>query len=139
MSLTILIVDNNALFLGLVRKLLSRFSEVIVVGEAGNGIDALLQAEKLRPDLMLLDIAMPGMSGLEVALTMANWSIRPAILFVTMHEVAHYVDIAKKHGALGVVGKADLVNDLLPWIQKEVDQKKAKESVLSLANGKQIE
>ncbi|MFZ6801047.1 response regulator [Undibacterium sp. Di24W] len=125
MSLKVLIVDNNDLFLGVVRKLLARFNEVFVIGEASDGEEALIKAEALKPDVILLDIAMPKKTGLEVALELKKWVQAPAILFVTMHEVAVYGDIAKSHGALGVVAKADLVNHLLPWIQNLVDQKNA--------------
>jgi DNA-binding NarL/FixJ family response regulator len=125
MSLNVLIVDNNDLFLGVVRKLLARFPDVVVVGEASDGEEALRKENALHPDLILLDIAMPKKTGLEVALEISKWTRGPAILFVTMHEVAAYGDIAKSHGALGVVAKADLVSHLLPWIQDLVDQKKA--------------
>nr|WP_314858087.1 response regulator transcription factor [uncultured Undibacterium sp.] len=127
MSLKVLIVDNNDLFLGVVRKLLARFSELVVIGEASDGEEALLKAKTLSPDLILLDIAMPKMTGLEVALELKKWAQAPAVLFVTMHEVAVYGDIAKSHGALGVIAKADLVNHLLTWMKSLIDQKKATE------------
>jgi len=127
MSLKVLIVDNNDLFLGVVRKLLARFSELVVIGEASDGEEAILKAKALSPDLILLDIAMPKMTGLEVALELKKWAHAPAILFVTMHEVAVYSDIAKSHGALGVIAKADLVNHLLTWMKSLIDQKKAAE------------
>ncbi len=125
MSLNVLIVDNNDLFLGVVRKLLARFLDVVVVGEASDGEEALRKAEAYHPDLILLDIAMPKKTGLEVALEINQWATAPAILFVTMHEVAAYGDIARTHGALGVIAKADLVNHLLPSIRNLVEQKKA--------------
>ncbi|WP_395011981.1 response regulator transcription factor [Undibacterium sp.] len=127
MSLKVLIVDNNDLFLGVVRKLLARFTEVIVIGEASDGEEALIKAKALKPDLILLDIAMPKMTGLQVALELKKWAQAPAILFVTMHEVAVYGGIAQSHGALGVIAKADLVNHLLLWMQSLIDQKKAME------------
>nr|WP_315487282.1 response regulator transcription factor [uncultured Undibacterium sp.] len=127
MSLKVLIVDNNDLFLGVVRKLLARFSELVVIGEASDGEEALLKAKTLSPDLILLDIAMPKMTGLEVALELKKWAQAPAILFVTMHEVAVYGDIAKSHGALGVIAKADLVSHLLTWMKSLIEQKNAME------------
>ena len=127
MSLKVLIVDNNDLFLGVVRKLLARFSEVVVIGEASDGEEALIKAKALKPDLILLDISMPKKTGLEVALELKKWVQAPAVLFVTMHEVALYGDIAKRHGALGVIAKADLVKHLLSWMQSLIDQKEAME------------
>jgi DNA-binding NarL/FixJ family response regulator len=125
MALKILLVDNNHLFLGVVRKLLERLPEVLVVGEAYDGLDALHKAKELAPDLVLLDIAMPKVTGLDVALRMQSWLEKPAILFVTMHDDVLYEDAARDHGALGVVGKTDIVADLLPWVQKLVAQKQA--------------
>jgi DNA-binding NarL/FixJ family response regulator len=127
MSLKVLIVDNNDLFLGVVRKLLAHFSELVVIGEASDGEEALIKAKALKPDVILLDISMPKMTGLEVALELKKWAQAPAVLFVTMHEVAVYGDIAKSHGALGVIAKADLVKHLLAWMKSLIDQKNAME------------
>ena len=121
MALKILLVDNNPLFLSALRNLLDTIQGIDIVGEARDGVEGVLLAKELRPDLLLLDIAMPKMTGLDVALRMQSWSQAPKILFLTMHGDAYYQDAARDLGAIGVVGKTDLVADLLPMIQRLID------------------
>jgi DNA-binding NarL/FixJ family response regulator len=120
MMLTILLVDNNPLFLSAVRNLLDPMPEVQIVGEAHDGAEGLKMAKELQPDLILLDIAMPKMSGLDVAVRIQSWAQPPKILFLTMHDDAFYLDAARDLGAIGVVGKTDLVAELLPFIRRFV-------------------
>ena len=112
--LTVLLVDDNATFLATVSKTLGMLPKVTVVGQALDGAQALALAQQLHPDLMLLDIVMPGMTGLEVAQAMQAWDTAPKVLFLTMHDNDAYRAAAKKLGALGLVGKANFVADLLP-------------------------
>lgn len=117
MALHILLVDNNPLFLSAVHHLLDPMLEVDIVGEAHDGAEGLLKAKELQPDLILLDIAMPKMSGLDVALRIQSWTQPPKILFLTMHDDTFYQDAARDLGVIGVVGKTDLVAELLPMIR----------------------
>jgi DNA-binding NarL/FixJ family response regulator len=114
--LKVLLVDDNPTFLATVSKTLGLLPTVKVVGKALDGAQALAMAQRLQPDLMLLDIVMPGMTGLEVAQTMQAWLSAPKVLFLTMHDNDAYRAAAKKLGALGLVGKANFVADLLPII-----------------------
>lgn len=117
MALKILFVDNNPLFLSALHKLLDPMEEVEIVGEACDGVEALRKTKELQPDLILLDIAMPKMTGLDVALRMRAWAKAPKILFLTMYDDVFYRDAARDLGAIGVVGKTDLVANLLPLIR----------------------
>jgi two-component system invasion response regulator UvrY len=126
MALHILLVDNNQLFLSAVRNLLAPMSEVEIVGEAHDGVEGLLKVKELQPDLILLDIAMPKMTGLDVALRIQSWAQPPKILFLTMHDDTFYRDAASDLGAIGVVGKTDLVADLLPIIRRIIADKNSK-------------
>ncbi|OIP15054.1 MAG: hypothetical protein AUK50_11095 [Comamonadaceae bacterium CG2_30_57_122] len=112
--LKVLLVDDNPTFLATVSKTLGLLPRVTVVGQALDGAQALAMAQRLQPDLMLLDIVMPGMTGLEVAQAMQAWHTAPKVLFLTMHDNDAYRAAAKKLGALGLVGKANFVADLLP-------------------------
>ena len=61
----VLLADDNARFRGVLRRLLERDPEIVVVAEAGDGAEALELAEHVRPDVVLMDVSMPGLDGLE--------------------------------------------------------------------------
>ncbi|OIN92549.1 MAG: hypothetical protein AUJ20_07345 [Comamonadaceae bacterium CG1_02_60_18] len=116
MTLNILLVDDNLTFLASVKHLLTLQPHTRIVAEAHNGAQALALAQQHQPDLVLLDIVMPGMSGLEVAKTLQTWPNPPKVLFLTLHDNDSYRSAAKALGALGLVGKANFVSELLPII-----------------------
>lgn len=116
MTLSILLVDDNLTFLASVKHLLTLLPNTRVVAEAHTGEQALALAQQLQPDLVLLDIVMPGMSGLDVARAMQTWSMPPKVLFLTMHDNDSYRTEVKALGALGLVGKANFVSELLPLV-----------------------
>jgi len=116
MRLRILLVDDNPTFLTAVRQCLAMLPEAEVVGQASDGPDALLQAQTLQPDLVLLDIVMPHMTGLEVATHMRTWPNPPRILFLSLHDNEFYRAAARELGAVALVGKANFVADLIPII-----------------------
>jgi DNA-binding LytR/AlgR family response regulator len=86
MSIRALIVDDEEPARGELRYLLSAHPEVDVVGEATTAGEALALAEKIRYDVVFLDIELPGMTGLEVARLVLDRSERPAVVFVTAHD-----------------------------------------------------
>jgi DNA-binding NarL/FixJ family response regulator len=112
--LTVLLVDDNPTFLATVNRTLQMLSHVQVLGQALDGRQALALAQELQPDLVLLDIVMPEFSGLEVAQIMLGWPKSPKVLFLSMHDNDSYRSLAKKLGAVGLVGKANFVAELLP-------------------------
>ncbi|MCU0756565.1 MAG: LytTR family DNA-binding domain-containing protein [Xanthomonadales bacterium] len=81
----VLIVDDEPLARARLRALLADSDAVEVVGEAGDGRTALEAVSQLRPGVVLLDIRMPGMDGLEVARHLHGWSDAPAVVFVTAY------------------------------------------------------
>jgi two-component system response regulator AlgR len=81
--LKILVVDDEPLAIERLQVLLSRIEGVTLVGTAPDGEAAIRVAEALQPDLLLLDISMPGMDGIEVARALAGSSVDPAIIFIT--------------------------------------------------------
>lgn len=116
MTLKILLVDDNLTFLASVKKTLKMLANTQVIGEAHNGLQALEMAQRLRPNLVLLDIVMPHMTGLEVAAQMQSWERSPAIVFLSLHDNDSYRAAARDLGVLGMVGKANFVADLMPII-----------------------
>jgi two-component system response regulator EvgA len=116
-NLRILLVDDNKVFLTAVGQFLTRLPGADVVAQAQNGPDALHMAAQLQPDLVLLDIAMPGMDGLEVVRAMQAWPRPPCRVLLSMHDGAGYRAAALEAGAMALVGKGDFVADLLPIIE----------------------
>lgn len=113
----ILLVDDNPTFLAAMRQYLTLLPQARVVDQALNGRQALAEAAALQPDLVLLDIAMPGMSGLEVARTMKAWPRSPHVLFLSMHDNEAYRQAARELGAVAFVNKTNFVTELLPIIE----------------------
>lgn len=116
MTLQILLVDDNLTFLASVKKSLAMVPNTHVMAEAHDGAQALEMAQRLQPDLMLLDIVMPGLGGLEVAKAMQSWPNAPRVLFLSMHDNESYRMAAQSLGTLGLVSKANFVTELLPII-----------------------
>jgi len=108
----VLLADDHTLVRAGIRGLLTNLPGVEVVGEAGEGHEALRLAEELQPDIVLLDIGMPGLNGLEVAarLTRAAPTIRVVIL--SMHISEEYVLQALRAGAAGYLLKGSAVAEL---------------------------
>lgn len=121
MSLRILLVDDNRTFLTAVSQCLAMLPEAEVVGQAYDGADALAKAQALQPDLVLLDIVMPHMTGLEVASQMQTWPHAPLVLFLSLHDNESYRAAAHDLGAVALVGKANFVTDLMPIITHLAD------------------
>lgn len=118
MTTKVLVVDDNQTFISSVRMFLGMLPGMEVVGEAHDGRDALTQADKLQPDLALLDIAMPEMNGLEVARRLQSLPRPPRIVFLSMHDSADYRAAASSLGADGYVSKADFVTELFPIVTR---------------------
>ena len=85
-TLRTLIVDDEPLAIERMQVLCAEISHLTVVGTASDGESALRLAEKLSPDLLLLDMTMPGMDGLAVARAARRHQVQPAVIFVTAHE-----------------------------------------------------
>jgi DNA-binding NarL/FixJ family response regulator len=91
--------------------------EYLVVGSVGDGRELLAEAERLHPDVIVLDITMPRLDGIEAARQLQG-SQRPArLVFLTIHEDADYARAALDAGGFGYVVKARLATDLLPAIR----------------------
>jgi two-component system response regulator NreC len=101
----VLLADDHAVLRAGLRALLSREPDMEVVGEAASGPEALRKVEELRPDIVLMDISMPGMEGLEATAKIKQKHPRTKVLILTMHEDRRYLLPALKAGAAGYVVK----------------------------------
>jgi DNA-binding NarL/FixJ family response regulator len=112
----VLLVDDSTEMLAIAGAALVPVCEI--VGTATDGQSALAAADTLRPDVVVLDISMPGMSGLDVAAALCAQHSTAAIVFLTIHDDAQIVDAAMKAGGTGYVVKRRLSIDLLEAVQE---------------------
>lgn len=114
----ILIADDNALVRRGLRKLLSSETAWEVCAEATGGSETLLKAREFQPDLILLDISMPGMNGLQVARLLRQQVPEAKILVISQHDPVHLLPRVMEAGAHACVDKSRLDPDLMLTIQK---------------------
>jgi len=112
----ILVVEDHKLFRRVICSILRPRSEFQIVGEASDGLEAVREAESLQPDLILLDIGLPRLSGLEAAKLIRKLAPQAKILFVSQESSFDVVQESLRLGGLGYVQKARTESDLLPAI-----------------------
>ncbi len=112
---TVLIVDDHAGFRASARALLDA-EGFLVVGEAGDGGSALEQVHRLRPDVVLLDIQLPGMDGFTVAERIAADPGPPAVVFISSRDAAAYGPRVARSPVVGFLSKSDLSGQSLARI-----------------------
>src|SRR5438067_1532470 len=112
MAISVLLVDDNALFREGIAELLQRDGRFDVVGHASNGSEAVDAAEKLQPGLILIDVQMPGMTGIEAIRQLRARKLRVPIGVLTMFETNDHVRQSLAAGADGFVVKDATPADL---------------------------
>ena len=110
---TVLAVDDSARFLRAARELVGCTPGFAWAGEAGSGPDGLALAERVRPDLVLLDVRMPGMDGPEAARRLLARDPDVVVVLVTAGDLDGAADAARHSGARALVAKEQLSPDLL--------------------------
>ena len=121
MSYRVLIVDDNATIRNLVRSSIERNREWEVCGEAENGRLAVEKVRQLHPDVVILDLQMPVMNGLEAARQIIRLHPNMAMVMLTMHNCAQLLRDAQAAGIKDVVSKSDgSLNDLLASLRNVV-------------------
>lgn len=108
----IVLVDDHALVRAGIRALLESLPGLEVVGETGDGLEALRLAQGLAPDAMLLDITLPGLNGLEVAARVARGGTGTRVLVLSMHASPEYAARAFAAGAAGYLNKDAAFDEL---------------------------
>ena len=105
MTIRVALVDDHGIVREGIRQVLMSEPDMTVVGEAGNGPDALALVEQLAPDVLLLDITMPGMTGLEVVRALRERGATVRVLMLSVHDDTGYVMESLRSGAQGYVRK----------------------------------
>ena len=109
----VLLVDDHAILREGLRALLSYYEDIQVVGEAQDGAEGVGRVNELHPDVVLMDIAMPGMNGLDATRLIREQHPETRVLILTQHEDPQYVLPLLEAGASGFVSKRALGNDLI--------------------------
>jgi len=126
----VLVVDDNESFRRFVRSMLGQKPELRVIGEAVDGLEAVQKAEELQPDLILLDIGLPTLNGIEVARRVRKLAPDSKILFVSMESSPEVVQEALNLGARGYVLKSQAGNELLAAVEAVLQDKQFVSSAL---------
>jgi two-component system response regulator NreC len=113
----ILLADDHAVLRAGLRALLSAEPDMEVVGEAGDGEEAVRQAALLRPDVVVMDIAMPGGGGLQATRAIRALGLPCKVLILTMHAEEQYLLPVIEAGGSGYVLKAGADSDLIEAIR----------------------
>jgi DNA-binding NarL/FixJ family response regulator len=112
LPITVLIVDDHAGFRASARRLLEA-EGYAVVGEAADGGAAIEAARQLTPDVVLLDLQLPDISGFAVAEALTAGAAGPAVVITSTRDAADFQELARRSGARGFVPKAELGGDAL--------------------------
>ena len=112
----VLLVDDSEVMLACAAAALS--PGCTVVGAVTDGAQALEAARRLRPDVIVLDISMPGMNGLQVASSLRADGSTAAVVFLTVYDDEDFVAAARKAGGIGYVVKLRLASDLMKAVQE---------------------
>jgi DNA-binding NarL/FixJ family response regulator len=118
MAITILIVDDHEVIRQGVRAIVQKARpDWRIVGEAANGKDAIAAVARLMPNVVVMDVSMPEMNGLEAAAEILKNGSGSAILIFSMHESEHFVDEVRRTGVHGCVQKSQAGRDLIRAIE----------------------
>lgn len=115
----ILLADDQREILETVARLLE--DEFDIVATVANGVRAIEAAVRLAPDLIVLDISMPVLNGMEAAFQLKELGSRAKVVFLTVHEDPVLIEAALSVGACGYVLKQRLATDLIPAIRQVLD------------------
>lgn len=116
-NIRVLIVDDHTLFRESLRSLLKAAGGIEIVGEAEDGIEAVRKADQLRPDVVLMDIAMPNFNGLQATRKIKKENPSVKVLILTMYETEQYIIEMLHSGASGYILKRAAARELVSAIQ----------------------
>ncbi|HKN08943.1 MAG TPA: response regulator transcription factor [Pseudomonadota bacterium] len=116
-KIRVVIADDHALLRDGIKALLGLADDIEVVGEATNGREAIEQCQRLKPDIVLMDIAMPGLGGLEATLELKHEAPKTRVLVLTQYDDREYVRRFLKAGIAGYVLKGMLGSELAAAIR----------------------
>ncbi len=116
-KIRVFLADDHIILREGIRSLLGKVSDIEVVGEAGEGGETVAKVEQLAPDVVLMDITMPGMSGLEATKQIKQKYPQVKVLILTIHETSQYLSQMLQAGASGYVVKTTAASELISAIR----------------------
>ncbi len=122
-SVRVLVVEDFVAFRRVISSILRKRRELQIICEVSDGLEAVQKAAELKPDLILLDIGLPKVNGIEAARQILNLAPKSKILFVSQESSAEVVLEALSVGALGYVVKSHVGGDLLAAVESVISGK----------------
>ncbi len=116
-KIRVFLADDHLILREGIRSLLGKVPDIEVVGEAGEGGEAVAKVEQLMPDVVLMDITMPGLNGVEATRQITQKTPQVKVLILTMHETSQYLSQMLKVGASGYVVKTTASSELISAIR----------------------
>jgi DNA-binding NarL/FixJ family response regulator len=116
--LRVLVVDDSDEFRSAMVQYLSSLDGIEIVSEAKSGREAFMMVRAVSPDVVLLDISMPGLNGVEVAGFIKKYSPEAKVVFVSIHDEESYRALVRDIHADGFVNKDNLMRDLTPLLRR---------------------
>ncbi len=124
MPVTVLLADDHKLVRQGIKSMLQAQKDILVVGEASDGVEALKLVATLTPDVILMDVMMPNLNGIEAAYQIRQQGFKTRVVFLSMHANAGYAVRALHHGALGYVIKDADFSEILDAIHHAIEGKR---------------
>jgi two-component system, NarL family, response regulator NreC len=121
MTLTILLADDHEIFRQGLQMLLETQPDIEVVGQARDGLEAVALAVKLQPEVMIVDMLMPGLNGMDATIEIKQRLPQIKVIILSMHDDESYVLGALQSGASGYVLKESSTTDLIQAVRFAVD------------------
>jgi DNA-binding NarL/FixJ family response regulator len=120
----LLVVDDHQLFREAIVSCLVKEENIGIVGEVDNGVDTLLLIRQTQPDIVLMDISLTGMNGLETTRLISAAGLKTKVLVLSMHSSQRYVKLALSLGVWGYVRKQEAFEDLIKAITQVAQGKR---------------
>lgn len=122
-KIRVFLADDHPMMREGLKAFLTKEPDLEVVGESADGVETIAGVKRTDPDVLVLDIMMPGLNGLDVCRQLAQGTRRPSILMLTVHDSENYIATAFRNGATGYCVKGTTMEELIRGIRMVADGK----------------